>query len=63
MKTMFIAYDIIRSLSLFSFLIRLIIFFRYQAYLGEDFLFELNLLPASVNTIVIQRNSGQIVSI
>lgn len=64
MKTMFIVYDIIISFSLFSLLNRLIIYlFRYRVYLGEDFLFELNLLPASINTIVIQRNSGHIVSI
>lgn len=38
-------------------------FFRYQVFLDKEFILELNLLPASVNTLVLQRNSGKIVSI
>lgn len=37
-------------------------FSRYQTFLGRQFLSDLNLLPASVNTLVLQRNSGRLVS-
>jgi len=37
--------------------------FRYKAFLDNEFLSDLNFLPASVNTLVLQRNSGHIVSI
>lgn len=47
---------------MFNYVSNNLIFFRYKAFLGEEFLLDLNFLPASINTLVLQRNSGKIVS-
>lgn len=43
-------------------LLTIILFFRYEVFLHDKSFLYLNLFPFSVNTLVLQHNSGKIVS-